>query len=93
MDGANKRMLEALGKAGEGFVKLNTPVASGALRDSIDSKVDDKSVFVGSTLTSESYPIFIEKGTSRMPAQPYLSTGIMNNLSQLKKIAERNYKL
>lgn len=93
MDGAKKNMLEALGKAGEGFVKLAAPVDTGALRDSIDYKVDGDSVLVGSTLTSEDYPIYLEKGTSRQGAQPYIHPGIHDNISQLKSIAERNYKL
>ena len=93
MDNANRVMLDAVGRAGSSFVKANTPVDTGSLRGSVDYKVDDKSVYVGSTLTSEDYPIFVEKGTSRAPAQPYISTGIKGNLSQLKKIAEGNYKL
>lgn len=93
MQTANKNVLEAIGKAAEGYVKLNTPVDTGALRDSIAYKTDESSVYVGSTLTSEDYPLYVEKGTSRMPAQPYISTGVMNNLNSLRSIAERNYKL
>lgn len=93
MNDANNNVLEAIGKAAEGYVKLNTAVDTGALRDSITYKVDDKSVYVGSGLTSEDYPIYIEKGTVNMPAQPYISTGIMNNLGYLRTIARRNYKL
>lgn len=93
MRDANRNMLEAVGKAGEGHVKLNTAVDTGALRDSISYNVDDDGVYVGSTLTSEDYPIFVEKGTVNMAAQPYISTGIMNNLSNLRKVAEKNYKL
>lgn len=93
MEQANNRMLDAVGRAGEGYVKLMTPVATGALRDSISHKVDDKAVFVGSTLTSEDYPIYQEKGTSKMSAQPYIQPGIHNNLQSLKTIAERNYRL
>lgn len=102
MDNAKKNMLEAIGKAAEGYVKLNTPVGQypagsgrvgGALRDSIDYKVDNDGVYVGSTLTAEDYPIFVEKGTVNMPAQPYISTGVLNNLQSLRSIAEKNYKL
>lgn len=93
MDNAQKNMLEAVGKAGEGYIKLMAPVDTGALRDSISYKVDETSVLVGSTLTSEDYPVYQEKGTSIQPAQPYIHPGIHKNLSKLKKIAERNYKL
>ncbi|MGM8212635.1 HK97-gp10 family putative phage morphogenesis protein [Virgibacillus sp. W0430] len=93
MDKAQNNMLEAVGKGAEGFVKLNTPVATGALRSSINYHTDKDGVYVGSTLMSEDYPIFVELGTSKMASQSYLKSGIMNNLAQLKKIAERNYKL
>lgn len=93
LEDAQKKSLEAIGKAGEGYVKLLTPVDTGALRDSVNYKVDDKSVLVGSTLTSEIYPIVMEKGSSRHTAQPYIHPGIHSNLNVLKKIAERHYKL
>ena len=100
MDNAKNLMLEAVGKAAEGYVKLVTPVGQyddgrvgGALRDSISYSVDDNGVYVGSTLTSEDYPIYVEKGTRYMDAQPYISTGVMDNLGALRSIAERNYKL
>lgn len=102
MNKANINMLEAIGKAAEGYVKLDTPVGQyptgsgrvgGALRDSINYKVDKDGVYVGSTLTSEDYPIYVEKGTSKMAAQPYISSGVMSNLAALRVIAERNYKL
>lgn len=102
MENANKLMLEALGKAGEGYVKLNAPVGQypagsgrvgGALRDSISYKVEKDGIYVGSTLTSEMYPIYVHQGTSRQQAQPYLQDGIMRNLNNLRTIAEKNYKL
>ncbi|WP_373894461.1 HK97-gp10 family putative phage morphogenesis protein [Virgibacillus sp. CBA3643] len=93
MKKANNNVLEAIGKAGEGYVKLLSPVDTGALRDSISYNVDDKSVYVGSTLTSEDYPVIVEKGSNAQAAQPYIHPGINKNLSQLKKIAESNYKL
>jgi|SRR5690625_2361550 len=103
MDNANKVMLEAIGRAATGYVKAVTPVGQypsgsgrvgGALRDSIDHKVvDDKEVFIGSTLTSEDYPIYVHEGTYKMAAQPYIRDGVMNNLLALRTIAQRNYKL
>jgi|SRR5690625_875098 len=93
MKRANRNMLEAVGKAGEGYVKLLAPVDTGALRDSIAYKVTDDSVYVGSTLTSEDYPLYQEKGTRKMPAQPYIEPGIMLNLGSLRNIAKRNYNL
>lgn len=93
MDRAKKTMLDAVGRAGASFVKAQTPVKTGALRSSIEYRVDKDSIFVGSTLTDEDYPIFMEKGTSRAVAQPYIFPGIHNHFIQLKKIAEGNYRL
>lgn len=89
---ANKVMMEAVGKAGQGVVKMNAPVDTGALRDSIQYQVDDTSIVIGSDLVSEDYPIFVEKGSSRTPAQPYIGT-LLDNMNMLKSVAERNYKL
>jgi HK97 gp10 family phage protein len=93
LDNAKNNTLEAIGKAGQGYVKLLAPVDSGALRDSISYSVDDNSVLVGSDLVSEDYPVYQEKGTSKQKAQPYIQPGIYDNINALKKIAERNYKL
>ena len=95
-------MLEAVGKAGVNHVKLVTPVGvyppgsgrvGGALRDSINYKASEKDVYVGSTLMSEMYPIYVHEGTSRQKAQPYIRDGISKNLGNLRAVAERNYKL
>lgn len=92
MDAAKKTMLEAVGKAAAGYIKMNTAVDTGALRGSVDYKVSKDNVYAGSTLIGEDYPIYVEKGTSKMAAQPYISTGILGNADGLKKVAEANYK-
>lgn len=100
MDNANKVMLEAIGRAATGYVKLVTPVGQyeggrvgGALRESIDYQVKDNDLYIGSTLTSEDYPIYVHEGTSKMAAQPYINDGVLKNLASLRSIAQRNYKL
>ncbi|MCM3739234.1 HK97 gp10 family phage protein [Oceanobacillus luteolus] len=92
MERANRNMLDAVGKAAVAHVKLVTPVDIGTLQGSIEHKNDDKSVYVGSTLTSEDYPVYVEKGTSKMAAQPYIEPGIKLNAGNLRTVAERNYK-
>lgn len=89
---ANENMLMAMGIAGRDYIKLLTPVDTGALRDSIDYKNDDNTLYWGSTLTSEDYPIYVEKGTRKMKKQPYIEPGIMLNLGSLRNIARRHYK-
>jgi len=97
MDNANKNLLTAIGMAASTHVKqmiqAKDLIDTGALLSSIDHATDDKSAFVGSKLTDEDYPIYLEKGTSKMPANPYIEPGIMDNLSNLRSVAERNYKL
>lgn len=97
---ANKTALEAIGRASAGYVKAVTPVGQytdgrvgGALRDSITYQVKDDAVYVGSSLTSEDYPIYVHEGTGRMSAQPYIRSGVMKNLNSLRSIAQGAYKL
>lgn len=92
MDNAKENMLTAVGMAGRDYIKLLTPVDTGALRGSINYKTTDNAVHIGSTLTSEDYPVYVEKGTRKMKAQPYIEPGIKLNLKSLKNIAKRNYK-
>jgi len=93
MDTAKKNMLDAVGIAAKNYVKFVTPVDTGALRASINYKTSENAVHVGSTLTKEDYPVYVEKGTRKMKAQPYIEPGIMLNLGSLRSIARRNYKL
>lgn len=100
---ANEVMMDAVGRASVSFTKAVTPVGNypagsgrvgGSLQVSIDYQVDSEAnVYIGSTLTSEDYPIFVHQGTSRQQAQPYLHNGVMHNLAQLRKIAQGAYKL
>jgi len=94
---ANKRMLTAVGMAGSSHVKQKIQekdlIDTGALLNSIDHQVDENSVYVGSKLISEDYPIYLEKETATIKGKSYLRPGIMDNLSNLRSVAERNYKL
>lgn len=93
MKRANKNMLEAVGRAATAHVKLVTPVDTGALRGSIDHVNNEKDVYVGSTLTSEDYPVYVHEGVRGLGGRPYITNGIMLNLGNLRTVAERNYKL
>lgn len=99
---SNEVMMDAVGRAAVGMVKSVTPVGQypagsgrvgGSLRGSIDYKREGTDVYIGSTLTSDDYPIYVHEGTSRQSANPYLRNGVMHNLAQLRKIAEGAYKL
>lgn len=55
----------------EGLAKVNAPVDTGALRNSIQAKpVDDLTWEVG---VGVDYALFVEMGTSKMAAQPYMT--------------------
>ena len=99
MDNAKGLMLEAVGRQAVSNVKAVTPVGQyddgrvgGSLRGSIDYKVQDDEVYVGSTLTSEDYPIYVHDGTRFQASNPYIHNGVMHNLNNLRKLAEKTYQ-
>ena len=80
------RALEAIGLQAEGYVKLLTPVDTGRLRNSIShAQYDEKTEAVG---TNVEYAPYVELGTRRMSAQPYLRPGVENHAEEYKAIAE-----
>lgn len=83
VEAAEERALEKVGLFVEGRAKLLTPVDTGRLRDSIDHKVKDKSVIVG---TNVEYASHVEYGTSKQEAQPFLVPAVENNKSEIKRL-------
>lgn len=95
---AEEQALLAIGGFVEGAAKYLCPVGEydngrvgGNLRSSINHKVNknDKSVVIG---TNVEYAPFVEKGTSKMAAQPYLTPAIENNTAQIKQIVETHLR-
>jgi HK97 gp10 family phage protein len=89
----NKAMVKALTSIGlhvTSEAKPLAPVDTGNLRASISHviNVPEKGVMVGSNLN---YSLFIEKGTSRMKAQPFLEPAVMNNKTQIQNIVRREF--
>jgi HK97 gp10 family phage protein len=80
--------LEAIGLFVEGEAKLRCTVDTGNLRGSIDHKIEEseKAVHIG---TNVLYAIFVEKSTSKMKAQPYLTPAAEENISKIKRITEQ----
>jgi len=80
--------LDEIGAKAESYAKSVVPVDTGRLRDSITHKVNDadSSVEVGSDVHYASY---VELGTSRMRAQPYLRPSIERHSSEYKSILEQ----
>ena len=96
----NKRqiILKKWGIAGETNAKeeidkavYNTPesksgyVRTGRLRNSLTHAVQDRSMYIG---TNVEYAPYVELGTSKMKARPYLKPAIENHMSEYKEIAE-----
>lgn len=53
-------------------VRLRAPVDSGALRDGVRADLRPGSAFFGSVAIESHYAMFIEFGTDRMPARPFI---------------------
>lgn len=85
------RALEAIGIQAEGDVSMLAPVDTGRLRASIthETRPEEESVYIG---TNVEYAAYVEYGTKKMKAQPYLKPGIMNNLDSYKQIAQQELK-
>lgn len=92
---AQKNMagLTAVGELIKGEAVLRAPVGeTGNLRDSIDYEpnTSDKSVVIG---TNTHYALWVEKGTSRMSAQPFLQPAAESNLARAKQLFQEVAKL
>ncbi|SHH05918.1 HK97-gp10 family putative phage morphogenesis protein [Tepidibacter thalassicus] len=94
---------KAIKKAAEPILedaKANAPVDTGRLREglkisNIKTKNGEKYVEVGITKGDNSemfYGKFIEWGTSKMPAKPYLAPAYEKNKSKIKEIIIKELK-
>lgn len=79
-----KDALQDAGLYAEGQAKLLAPVDTGYLRGSISHKLaSDREVQIG---TDVEYSIYVEKGTSKQQAQPYLTPAVEDNIAEIKAI-------
>lgn len=90
-DAAVERALEAIGQQAVGYAKLLAPVDTGRLRNSMTHEVraDEDSVYVG---TNVEYAPYVELGTRRSKAQPFLRPAIEKHKDEYKRIAEEILK-
>lgn len=90
------RAAQKVGMFVEGQAKLNAPVDTGDLRNSISHEVEstetNSKVYVGS---NKEYAATVEFGFSPkgIPAQPYLRPSVENNLDQIEALIIRELKL
>ena len=79
------KALEMIGLVAEGYAKLICPVDTGRLRNSITHKVDigEQAAYIG---TNVEYAPYVELGTSRQKAQPYLKPAAENHAQEYRDI-------
>lgn len=77
--------LEAVGLQAEGYAKRLCPVDTGNLRNSITHTADDDTAYIG---TNVEYAPYVEFGTSKTAAQPYLRPAAQNHSEEYKRIIE-----
>ena len=67
-------------------------VRTGRLRNSLTHEVsmNEKAVYIGSAVEYASY---VEGGTSKMPARPYLRPAIVNNVDEYKNLIKQALSL
>ena len=82
-------ILEEWGLTAERFAKALCPVDTGRLRNSISHAVEGDSAYIG---TNVEYAPYVEMGTVRTRAQPYLKPAIQDHMEDYKKIAENHLK-
>ena len=86
LPGAIERALEICGLAAEGYAKRLCPVDTGNLRNSISHAVEDHVAYIG---TNVYYAPYVEMGTTRTRAQPYLKPALVNNADVYRRILEQ----
>ena len=86
---ATDRALEEIGLAAEGYAKRACPVDTGNLRNSITHAVEsgEDAVYVG---TNVEYAPYVEMGTRRTAAQPFLRPAATEHGSTYRSILKRN---
>ena len=89
LDHAHK-VLESIADDVVEDAKHYCPVRTGALRDSIRKEVTAEAVNVVAGGGAVDYAGYVEYGTSKMPAQPYLRPAVMQHeldiLTQLERL-------
>ena len=77
--------LETIGLRAERHAKAYCPVDTGRLRNSISHASDEDSAYIG---TNVEYAPYVELGTSRQKAKPYLAPAVQKHIDEYKKIVK-----
>lgn len=81
MVSAKARGLETIGLLAEGYAKKACPVDTGRLRDSITHATVGEDEYIG---TNVEYGPYVELGTSKQTAQPYLRPAAQDHAAQYR---------
>lgn len=89
MERAKIRGLNAIGASAEGHAKAICPVDTGRLRNSITHTEDGTYAYIG---TNVEYAPYVELGTSRQKAQPYLRPAATEHTAEYKALMENSLR-
>ena len=88
-----KVALEAIGLQGETNAKMHITavgaVDTGRLRGSLTHASDGESAYIG---TNVEYGVYIEMGTYKMKARPYLEPAVMEHQDEYRELVENYMK-
>lgn len=88
IDSAIGAALEEIGLLAENYAARKCPVDTGNLRGSITHEVDagDNAVYIG---TNVEYAPYVELGTSRQKAQPFLMPAASEHGAQYRQVLKK----
>lgn len=91
IDSALGRALERIGLQSESYAKIDCPVDTGNLRNSITHRVDvdEQAAYIG---TNVEYAPHVELGTHRTRPQPFLKPAAANHGEVYRRIVEEEMK-
>ena len=89
IDATNRRFMPSAAKLLEGEAKTRCPRKTGTLRGSITSKNDNETATV---FTNTEYAPYVEYGTVRQSAQPYMRPAIDSNRKRLIEMYRKIFK-
>lgn len=81
--------LEECGLVAEGYAKRLCPVDTGNLRNSITHTQSENAEYIG---TNVEYGPYVEMGTIRTRAQPFIKPALADHVEQYKQIIEARLK-
>lgn len=73
--------MEMIGLQAEGYAKMKCPVDTGNLRNSISHMVANNAAYIG---TGVNYAAYVEMGTSKMAARPYIEPAVTEHSDEYK---------